>query len=163
MMLTPSGMNSFLLQHYHPDGHVAPIRDLIGQLSVGMQTPPRISTSHSSPSSLSPSPYPTASSPYPTPSSPYPTPSSPSQVTPTLIFTQIDYLGTSPASHCKERESPSNQNRERESPANQNRERESPGTPDYSLNSLHPPSPKPSFAREPPDGAERCTIRQDTL
>ena len=37
--------------------------------------------------------------------------------------------------------------------------RESPGTPDNAHH--HPSSPKPSFAREPPDGAERCIIKQE--
>ncbi|XP_064401747.1 uncharacterized protein LOC135347637 isoform X2 [Halichondria panicea] len=38
--------------------------------------------------------------------------------------------------------------------------RGSPATLDYIHH--HPSSPKPSFAREPPDGAERCVIRQET-
>ncbi len=109
-------------QHFHPDGHIAPVRDLFGHMTVGTQTPPRISTTHSSPSSsLSPSPY--------------PLPSSPSTTTPTTPQADLDpHVSTL-----------------------------TPGTPDYSQNSLHPPSPKPSFiAREPPDGAEWLTIRPDT-
>ena len=49
-------------QYQHPDGHVAPVRDLLGQMSVGTQTPPHGTAPHSHSSSPSRSPYPTSPS-----------------------------------------------------------------------------------------------------
>lgn len=58
-----------------PDGHVAPVQDLLGSASVGIQTPPSLAlgavTLQSSQPGVGPSsPFPGTSSPFPLPSSP---------------------------------------------------------------------------------------------
>lgn len=147
--------------HFHPDGHIAPVRDLLGRLSVGTQTPPHIST-HSSPSSQSPNPTPT-----PSPSQPAQSPSQPPTQSPhpTLTPASSQTLTHSTSPRLFLTSSPSQPPQtDPEVHAGYSLAHYSTAeslAPPENLIILHPSSPKPSFAREPPDGAERCIIRQE--
>lgn len=123
-----AGNPILLVESVHPDGHVAPVQDLLGSASVGTQTPPSLGSGCGLAQTPSQSP-----SPFPPP--PPPLPSSPSTLTSSHVNT------TSDSTH---------------SSIHGTSNRESPGL------FQHPYSPKPSFAREPPDGAERCTIKVET-
>ena len=139
-------------QHFHPDGHIAPVRDLLGRLSVGTQTPPHINT-HSSPSSLSP---------YPTPT---PSPSQPAQ-SPLQLPTQSPHSTLTPQPLLQSTSPRPSQSSQTDPDFHVGHSfayystMESPVVTE-NLIILHPSFPKPSFAREPPDGAERCIIRQE--
>lgn len=96
----------------HPDGHIAPVYELLGDRShITVTTPVSV---HSSPSiSLPPSPF---------------------------CISDNEFVSSSSNSLL----------------------RDSPIVTDSYSNS-HQFSPKPAFAHEPPDGAERCTITQDNM